>query len=120
MVPDNFPVVVLFQEQGIIIQFIPILAAGGIDCNEFMIIVKPDMGVVKTSGALGAGIFPLSASIEYNSFDLRIFTKEAFEIIHLFVSDIPVCACPPFAGSQHVPYSHSLSQYVARVKFTKI
>ena len=43
-----------------------------------MIIVKPDMGVVKTSGALGAGIFPLSASIEYNSFDLRIFTKEAF------------------------------------------
>ena len=77
-----------------------------------MIIVKPDMGVVKTSGALCAGIFPLSASIENNSFDLRIFTKEAFEIIHLFVSDIPVYACPPFAGSQHVPYSHSLSQYV--------
>ena len=77
-----------------------------------MIIVKPDMGVVKTSGTLGSGICPLSASIEYNSFDLRIFPKESFEIIHLFVSDIPVCACPPFAGSQHVPYSHSLSQYV--------
>ena len=84
MALDNFPVVVLFQEQGIIIQFIPILAAGGIDRNEFMIIVKPDMGVVKTSGALGAGIFPLAASIEYNSFDLRIFPKEAFEIIPVF------------------------------------
>ena len=77
-----------------------------------MIIVKPDMGVVKTSGALGAGIFPLSASIEYNSFDFRIIPEESFEIIHLFVSDIPVCACPPFASSQHVPYSNTFSQYV--------
>ena len=68
-----------------------------------MIIVKPDMGVVKTSGALGAGIFPLSASIEYNSFDLRIFPKESFEIIHLFVSNIPVCACPSIKALTPAP-----------------